>query len=416
MTPPSTPDNADVRLRGFASRTTVEAVWNWIDAALPPPGSLAVEETPLLAAAGCVAARNVASAVSVPAFPRAMMDGIAVRAEETQGASTYNPRRLKVLGVCLPGRGYSGAIGSGETVRIMTGAPLPAGADAVLPFEQVQLDGEYAAALAEVSPQKHVGQIGEDVTAGDVVLRAGRVLRPQDLGLLSSLGVAAVPVIRRPSVRIVITGDELLPMGTPPRGYQIPDANGPLLAALVARDGGVAVMSPIVRDDRAALLAAMREPCDMLIVAGGSSVGQEDHVPTLLAEHGELAVHGVAMRPSSPTGMGRLDGRLVFLLPGNPVSCLCAYDFFAGRAIRALAGRSTDWPYRRVRAVLTRKINSVVGRLDYARVRLFGDEAEPLAIGGASVLSSLTRADGFIIVPADSEGHPAGAAVDVLAY
>jgi len=241
-------------------------------------------------------------------------------------------------------------------------------------------------------------------------------LRPQDIGMLSSLGFSQAPVLRRPRVHILITGNELLPMGTTPEGYRITDANGPMLAALVARDGGEPLLSPIMRDDRVAILAAMRMEADVLLVSGGSSVGQEDHVPTLLAEHGELAIHGIAMRPSSPTGMGRLAGRLVFLLPGNPVSCLCAYDFFAGRAIRALDRRDRDWPYRRVNVPLARKLASVVGRVDYARVRIDGSTAEPLAIGGASVLSSVTRADGFIIVPADREGYPAGAQVEVLLY
>ena len=139
-------------------------------------------------------------------------------------------------------------------------------------------------------------------------------------------------------------------------------------------------------------------------------------MPKLLADHGELAIHGIAMRPSSPTGMGRLQGRLVFLLPGNPVSCLCAYDFFAGRAIRALGRRPRDWPYRLIRARLTRKLVSTIGRLDYARVSISAREAEPLAISGASILSSTTRADGFVIVPADSEGYPAGAEVEVFLY
>jgi molybdopterin molybdotransferase len=226
-------------------------------------------------------------------------------------------------------------------------------------------------------------------------------------------------------------------MGTQPRGYQITDANGPMLAALVLRDGGEPIVGSIVPDDRDTILAALREPItdtrhltpdtehhpqdghptpDILLVSGGSSVGQEDHVPTLLAEHGELAIHGIAMRPSSPTGMGRLDGRMVFLLPGNPVSCLCAYDFFAGRAIRALGGRSRDWTYQRMRATLTRKLVSVVGRVDYARVQVAGTTAEPLAISGASILSSVTRANGFVIVPMDSEGFPEGAEVEVLLY
>jgi molybdopterin molybdotransferase len=172
----------------------------------------------------------------------------------------------------------------------------------------------------------------------------------------------------------------------------------------------------IVPDDPDSLRAALREPADVVLVSGGSSVGQEDHMPRLLAELGELAIHGIAMRPSSPTGMGRIGKRLVFLLPGNPVSCLCAYDFFAGRAIRALGGRSRDWPHPRVRVRLARKLVSTVGRVDYARVQLRGDEAEPLAISGASLLSSTTRADGFVIIPADSEGYPAGAEVEVLRY
>jgi len=172
----------------------------------------------------------------------------------------------------------------------------------------------------------------------------------------------------------------------------------------------------IVADERQKLMAALERDCDLLVVSGGSSVGLEDHVPVLLAERGELAIHGIAMRPSSPTGMGRIERRLVFLLPGNPVSCLCAYDFFAGRAIRVLGGRSKDWPYRRITAPLARKLNSAIGRVDYARAKLVDGQIEPLAIGGASILSSTTRADGFLIVPGDSEGYPQGTPVEMFLY
>lgn len=189
-----------------------------------------------------------------------------------------------------------------------------------------------------------------------------------------------------------------------------------MLAALVARDGGVPIHSGPLPDDPATILAALRDEADVVLVSGGSSVGREDHAPILLAEHGELAIHGIAMRPSSPAGMGTLGGRLVFLLPGNPVSCLCAYDFFAGRAIRALAGRSHDWPYRRVRLPLVRKLVSTVGRVDYARVKLVEGGVEPLAISGAAVLTSTTRASGFVIVPEESEGYPPGAEVGVYLY
>ncbi|MEX2561464.1 MAG: molybdopterin molybdotransferase MoeA, partial [Pirellulales bacterium] len=335
---------------------------------------------------------------------------------DTFGASEGLPGYLEVAGSVRMGRAPDVQVTGGAAVTIPTGGALPDGADAVLPAEQVEIRDDCVLAAGEVPPGKHVGRRGEDVAAGTVVLARGRRLRPQDLGVLSSIGQANVPVVRRPRVRIVITGNELLPAGQRPAGHSIADANGPMLAALVERDGGIAVNPGIVPDRADAILAALGDEADVIVVSGGSSVGEEDQAPVLLARHGELAVHGIAMRPSSPTGMGRLAGRLVFLLPGNPVSCLCAYDFFAGRAIRALGARPLAWPYPAIRAPLARKLTSVVGRLDYARVRIEAGRVEPLAIGGASVLSSTTRADGFVVIPADSEGYPAGAEVQVNLY
>jgi molybdopterin molybdotransferase len=403
----------DVRMKGFARRTTVADALAWLDG---QTARLGEELVPLAEAAGRVLSREVISRVDVPGFDRAMMDGFALVAVDTLGAAAYNRLSLVVIGESLPGRPFAGRVAPGQAVRIMTGAPMPAGADAVLPVEFVEIAGDHIVAQGEVSPGKHVGAVGEDIAVGTVVLPACRVLRPQDVGVLASIGTADVPVVCRPRVRIVVTGDELLPAGSQPAGYKIVDSNGPMLAALVARDGGIAVNPGIVPDQPEAILAAMRAECDLVLVSGGSSVGQEDHATRLLSEHGQLAIHGIAMRPSSPAGMGRLDGRLVFLLPGNPVSCLCAYDFFAGRAIRALGGRSADWPYRRVLVPLARKIVSTIGRLDYMRVRLSEGRAEPLGIGGASVLSSTTRAHGFVLVPPDSEGFPPGAEVEVFLY
>jgi molybdopterin molybdotransferase len=234
--------------------------------------------------------------------------------------------------------------------------------------------------------------------------------------MLSAIGIGEVRVVRKPRVRLVVTGNELLPAGSSPHGHSIVDANGPMLSALAERDGAVVDFPSLVPDERDAIVRALHADADVIIVSGGSSVGIEDLAPSLLAADGELMVHGIAMRPSSPTGFGRLDHRLVFLLPGNPVSCLCGYDFFAGRAIRALGGRTKSWPYRSVVAPLARKISSPIGRLDYARVQLVHDLVEPLSIGGASVLSSTTRADGFVIVPDDSEGFGAGAEVEVWLY
>jgi molybdopterin molybdotransferase len=345
-----------------------------------------------------------------------MMDGYALQAADTIGAAAYNRLPLTLIGRVLPGEVFAQTVVSGQAVGIMTGAPLPSGTDAVLPAEKVEVEGLVLYAQDEVSPGKHVGRRGEDIAAGTVVLRRGRCLRPQDLGVLSSIGMGDVEVVRRPRVRIVVTGNELLPPGSMPYGCRIADANSPMLAALIERDGGMPVNPGIVPDEPQAILEALHDDADAIVVSGGSSVGQEDFAPLLLAEHGDLAIHGVAMRPSSPVGLGQIDGRLVFLLPGNPVSCLCAYDFFAGRAIRALGGKSTDWPYERVRLPLRRKLVSVVGRVDYARIRIIEGGVEPLAISGASVLSSTTRADGFVIIAGDSEGYPAGSEIEVFLY
>jgi molybdopterin molybdotransferase len=403
----------DVRMRGFARRHTVEAALAWLDAQLQP---LEAELVPLQEAAGRVLAAAVVSQVDVPGFDRATMDGYGVVAGSTEGASAYCGLPLELIGEALPGRPFGGKVGPGQAVRIMTGAPMPPGADSVLPAEFADASEAAVNALAPMSPGKHVGRRGEDIARGTTLLQAGRQLRPQDLGVLSSIGVSQVRVVRRPRVRLVVTGNELLPAGTPPQDSLIADANGPMLAALVERDGGVPEFPGLVADEQPAIRDALHAPVDVVIVSGGSSVGIEDLAPTLLANDGELAVHGIAMRPSSPTGLGRLESRLVFLLPGNPVSCLCAYDFFAGRAIRVLGGRPATWPYRSIRAALTRKISSPIGRLDYARVRVVQGAVEPLSVGGASVLSSTTRADGFVIVPADSEGFAPGAEVEVWLY
>jgi molybdopterin molybdotransferase len=412
---PRTRTDDDVRMRGFAHRTTVTDALLWLDAQVQ---GLESEKISVHRAHGRVLAQPIISQADVPGFDRATMDGYAVRATSTEGATSYNRLLFRVIGDSMPGRPYEGSVAPGEAVRIMTGAPMPHGADAVLAAEFVEsnTDGHSISALADVSPQKNVGSRGEDIVRGTKLLEAGRVLRPQDLGVLSSIGQGELEVVRRPRVRLVVTGNELLPAGSQPRGLHITDANGPMLAALIERDGGVADFPGLSPDDPEAILQSLRADADVIIVSGGSSVGVEDLAPMLVAKHGELAIHGIAMRPSSPTGMGRMEHRLVFLLPGNPVSSLCAYDFFAGRAIRALGGRTKAWPYRATSGKLTRKISSPIGRLDYARVKIADGLVAPLAVAGASLLSSTTRADGFVIVDDDSEGYPAGAEVQVWLY
>jgi molybdopterin molybdotransferase len=404
----------DVRMRGFQDRAEVDAVTALIDARTHP---LPKEEVDLHGAAGRVLAADVTAGAAVPAFDRAAMDGYALRGGETFGAGPYNPLDFEVVGLALPGRPFAGRVEPGQAVRIMTGAPVPDGADAVLPAEDAEEAGGRVRVSDAVPPGRHVGRRGEDIDIGAVVLRVGRLLRPQDVAVLASLGAAPVTVVRRPRVAVVVTGDELLPAGSKPEGYRIVDSNSVMLEALVRRDGGLPAVLPLVPDTREAVRAALAgADADVLLVSGGSSVGQEDHAPRVLAELGELPIHGVALRPASPAGVGFLKDRPAFLLPGNPVSCLCAYDLFAGRAVRRLGGRTPEMPYRTATLPLARKIASAVGRVDYVRVRVADGRVEPLATSGASVLSSTTRADGFVLVPRDSEGHAPGDPVTVHLY
>ena len=401
-------------MRGFRSRTPVNDALAWIDANVK---ALGAEPVALADAHGRVLAADVTSSINVPAFDRSAMDGFALKSAETVGAGDYNPLVFRVVGVSMPGQPFDGSVSSGEAVRIMTGAPIPDGVDAVVPAEYTTARDDTVEITSAVASLKHIGRTGEDVTSGTVVLSAGHRLRPQDVGLVASIGLPEVTVVRQPRVRMVITGNELAEPGSARCKYQIFEANSHIVAGLVPRDGGILQARLRCQDERDSILEAVTAPeADVVLISGGSSVGSEDHAPNIIREVGELPIHGVAMRPSSPAGIGRIGSTLVFLLPGNPVSCLCAYDFFAGRAIRLLAGQKPDWPYRSARGTLTSKIASQVGRVDYCRVRVEDDRVEPVALSGASILSSTTRATGFVIVPSAMEGYAAGTEVEVRLY
>ncbi len=407
----------DPRSRGFRSRSTVEEVHALIDARVA--FLTATDDVPLSEAFGRVLANAVAAEHNVPPFDRAAMDGFALRGEETFGADGYAPAAFRIVGRSRPGQPYASRVGPGEAVAIATGAPLPDGADAVAKFESTRRIGDTIEVVEPTAPRRHVGFAGEDIASGRTVFEANRVLRPQDLGLLSALGFATIPVVRQPRVAILLTGDELLPAGSRPERYRIADMNGPMLTSLVGRDGGIARLIGPIADDPDTILRLLKEAVgssDFVIVSGGSSTGPEDHSPSILRDLGELPIHGVAVRPSSPTGLGFVGAEPVLLAPGNPVSCLCAYDLFGGRIVRRLGGRQAGWEYWSRDAPLAEKLVSALGRVDYARVRIVGGEVVAIATSGASILSSTTEADGFVLVPASVEGFAAGEMVRVWLY
>jgi molybdopterin molybdotransferase len=451
----SGPGFVDVRMRGFQQCAEVDAVIALLTSRVAP---LLGETVPLLEAAGRVLAAPVLSSVNVPNFARSAMDGFAVLASDTVGATATSPRTLMLIGESLPAKPFPGEVKPEQAARITTGAPIPAGSDAVLMAEFASLEGDRVLAREAVTPGKHVIRVGEDVTKGREVLPTGRRLRPQDVGLLASIGAATVNAIRRPRVAILVTGNELLPPGTPPEGFKIVDSNSPMLTALAARDGADVLPVRYVQDDYTAVRDAIRAAsaiADMILVSGGTSVGTEDHAPRAAAELGELAVHGVAIRPAGPLGVGFVqrpnpptpfpgkEGGVcgssafrpsplgggaaseasgvgssvpLFLIPGNPVACLCAYDLFAGRVVRRLGGRAWELPYRMVTLPLAGKIASAAGRVDYVRVKVEGDAVFPLAMGGASNLSTAVAADGFVLVPRDCAALAPGDRVEVWLY
>jgi molybdopterin molybdotransferase len=427
----------DVRMRGFGPRAAVADVLALLADRTAP---LASEPVPLLNAAGRVLAESVVSAVDVPGFARSAMDGYAVRAADTRDARAAHPVPLMLIGESLPARPFPVEVTAGSAVRITTGAPLPTGSDAVLMAEFTRIETASSVLIIDsVVPGRNVVLVGEDVTRGREVLSVGRRLRPQDVGLLASIGTATVRAIRRPRVAVLVTGTELLSPGEVPLGFKIVDSNSPMLAALAARDGAIVLPARYVPDDFVAVREAIRgaaAEADVVIVSGGTSVGVEDHAPRAAAELGELAVHGVALRPAGPLGVGFLpaparsesDSLLtphsslltphspLFLIPGNPVACLCAYDLFAGRVVRRLGGRSWELPFRMTTRPLAASIASAAGRVDYVRVTEKDGAVVPLATGGAANLSTAVAADGFVLVPADRDALQPGESVDVWLY
>jgi molybdopterin molybdotransferase len=398
-------------------KTDLESALKLLRSCIEPLGeeSVRVEQ-----ALGRTLARDIISADEVPAFDKSAMDGYALRAAETFGASPSDPISFRVIGEVFPGEVGDIHVGPHEAVRIMTGSAFPAGADAVLMAEQTTDRGDEVLVHGSVVPGRNVARAGEDIHKDDRVLERGRVLRPQDLGLLASIRLSELPVTRRPVVGILCTGNELVEPDSAEAGLpgRVVNSNRYTLEGLVRQAGGQPNVLGIQRDDRELLRSTLEEfDGDILLTTGATSVGKEDYLPGLLAELGELLVHGVNIRPASPLGFGRLGKALAVLLPGNPVAAIVGFDVFVRPALqRQLGQRERRWN-RRTSGKLRRKLASALNRTDFVRVQLMGEgEVEPFRSGGAGILTSVTRADGFVIVPRDEEGFEAGTEVEVYLF
>jgi len=392
----------------FLSYTRLDEALRLILSGLSPLGW---EEVPLEEACGRVLFSDLLSPTDFPPFDRSAVDGYAVRAEDTFGAGENSPRRLRVV---------RGRAGPGRAVEVMTGRPLPPGADAVVMLEQTRRRGESLEVLAPVTPWKNVSARGEDVRKGERVLEGGRRLGPAEVGMLACLGLRRVRVFRRPRVSLLSTGSELLSPGERPRPGKIPDINLYSLTCAVLSCGAIPVSLGRYPDERGELEGRLEEGIekgDVVVISGGSSVGRRDLMPGVVKEKGELLFHGVNLRPGGPTAFGRVGGKPVFCLPGFPAACLLSFTFLVRPALRLLQGLPPDRGLRRVEARLARKVASSLGRVDVVRVRLVERRgelwAEPLRVTGSGILSSLTGSDGFFTVPEDTEVVEEGERVEV---
>jgi molybdenum cofactor synthesis domain-containing protein len=400
------------------------------------PSSLAPVEVALADAQGLVAAADVTASEAVPAFANSAMDGYAVVAADTTGASADAPVVLAVAGRILAGHVPDLAVAPGVAVRIMTGAAVPRGADAVVPIEVAQpVDdggGEEAppggrtdrvAVGAPAGAGDHVRRPGSDVASGDIVLRAGSVLGPARLGVLAQLGVESVLVYPRPRVGVLSTGDELVEGSTPLRPGQLRDSNRPALLASVAVAGSEPVDLGLVPDDADAIAAGLRRgaaTCDVIVTSGGVSVGDVDLVKVVLDTLGEVRWVQIAMKPAKPFAYGEVDGVVVLGLPGNPVSSLVSFELLARPLLRRLAGHPDGALVRpALRAVADEALaRHRDGKVHYARVTAAVGPDGRLHVGtaggqGSHQLAALAAADGLAVLP-DGPGAAAGDEVDVL--
>ena len=401
----------------FAVRTVAETL-----AGFRPARRTAVETVALGDTHGRVPADPVAAPHDLPGFARSTVDGFAVRAADTYGASEALPSYLDVAGAVAMGRAPEVAVAPGTAVAMPTGGVIPDGADAVVMVEHTaQTMDETIEVVRPVAPGEGLVRADEDARAGDEMVPAGRPLRAQDLGLLAAAGVTEVRAHARPRVAIVSTGDEVVPpeTGTLEAG-QVRDATAVALAALVRDAGGEPDPRGIVPDDPDELAAVLRDAvgsCDVVVVSAGSSVGARDETAGVVAGLGEPGIwaHGIALRPGKPTLLADCGGVPVIGLPGNPRSALVVFRLVGMPVVRLVGGITNAPPEPSVRARLERDVPSAAGRMDIVQVAVRDGVATPL-FGASALLSILSAAEGYVVVPDDATGLPAGTEVEVTLY
>jgi molybdopterin molybdotransferase len=401
-------------MRPFASTISLEEARRRLAAAVKPIDR--TERVRIEHASGRVAATDVTSTFDVPPFARSAMDGYAVIASDTTHASRSSPVRLRMLDRAFTGEVSATTVSSGTCVEIATGAPLPAGADAVVMVEETTKSGDAIDILTAASAGQHVGRRGADIATGDRVIAAGQLLGPSRVGALAAIGSIDVEVFAKPRVAILSTGNEVVEPGEPLAPGQIFDVNRYTLGAVVDAHGGASEAHHAAQDTLHALLEAL-DACasaDLIVFSGGSSVGDRDLVVDAIARRGEMIFHGIAVRPGKPTAFARVGDAFFFGMPGNPTSCLSNAYVLLVPFLRAIA-RLPPLAPRIVRVPLGRRIASAVGRHQFYTVRVRDGVAWP-AFKGSGDITSLSSADGYIEISADRSVVDEGETVEVALF
>jgi molybdenum cofactor synthesis domain-containing protein len=375
------------------------------------------ERVPLEDAHGRVLARDVVSRADVPPFSRAGMDGYAVRAADTTGASRGAPRTLRCIEQVFTGQVAARTVDEGTCSEIATGAPMPQGADAVVMVEETMRDAAGVVSIfSAVTPAQNVGRQGADIRSGQTVLRAGDVLNASRVGAVAALGLSSVEVYARPTVAILSTGNEIVEPGHPLGPGQIYDINKYTLAAVFAEHGAVPVMhqtaADTIEDLTRAVDACLRE--DVLVFSGGSSVGERDLILDVIAARGEVLFHGISLKPGKPTAFGIIGGKLVFGMPGYPTSCLTNGYILVVPALRRMA-RLAPHQVRSMTLPLGQRVASAPGRHQIYTVRVADGLAMP-AFKASGDITSMSQADGYIEIPAATDVLEAGEVVEVKLF
>src|SRR5688572_10039899 len=403
------------KMRPFAGTISLEEARKRIDAAVRPIDR--TERVPLADANGRVLAEDLVAGADVPPFARAAMDGYAVRAQDTAGASKDHPRVLERVETLYTGQVTERTVGAGECIEIATGAPMPAGADAVVIVEHT--DGEASGAVrvfTAVEPGQNIGRQGADIRRGQHVLAAGTTLNPSRVGAMAALGIDEATVYARPGIAILSTGNEIVDPGRPLAPGQIYDVNRFTLAAVASEHGAAPVTyrtaNDTIEDLSRALDAALQE--DLLVFSGGSSVGERDLILDLLAARGEVIFHGVAVKPGMPTAFGRVSGKLFFGMPGYPTSCLSNAYILLAPVLRRMA-RLAPQHVRTVSLPLSARVSSAPGRHQFYTVRIVDGTAVP-AFKASGDITSMSQADGYIEIAASDNVVEKGTVVEVKLF